>query len=113
MKHKHHENLVKIANANGLYSCTMDVLGEIGLLSQEITRNYAENKTDENLKGNEIIAGTIAYVYNALGVFCIAFDIENMVQNNAEKLAEETVLRIEKNHFREVAKMVCKEEPKC
>lgn len=76
MKHKHHENLVKIANANGLYSCTMDVLGEIGLLSQEITRNYAENKTDENLKRNEIIAETIAYVYNALGVFCIAFDIE-------------------------------------
>ena len=97
MNSKHYDNLVTIAVANGVFSCALDAIGEMGYLVQEIVETLDKDKTGLTLKKNETVAEVAAYVYNALDALCIACGIEDMMQDAAEKLAEETVLRMMEN----------------
>ena len=94
MNSKHYDNLVTIAVANGVFSCALDAIGEMGCLVREITEVLDNDPTGLTLKKNEIVAETAAYVYNALDVLCVACGIEDMMLGAAEKLVQETVLRM-------------------
>ena len=66
MNSKHYDNLVTIAVANGVFSCALDAIGEMGYLVQEIVETLDKDKTGLTLKKNETVAEVAAYVYNAL-----------------------------------------------
>lgn len=86
MNNKHYDNLVTIAKFNGIYSCAMDLVDEMRCLAGLICDNDCDAKPMKN-----ILIKAIACIYNLLDQFCIVFDIEDMVQDKSEEIAENEV----------------------